>query len=55
MTWAGLKKCNPPNLSFLFVTEAMSWMEKDDVLEANIVCSGATWNMSCFKIRQQVS
>jgi hypothetical protein len=48
MTGTGLKKCSPPNRSFLFVTEAMSWMDNDDVLEANIVWSGATWNMKCI-------
>lgn len=41
MTGTGLKKCNPTNLSLRLVTEAISWMDNDDVLEANIVFSDA--------------
>lgn len=41
ITGAGLKKCKPPNLSFLFVTEAMSWIKSDEVFEVKIVCLGA--------------
>ena len=37
MTATGLKKCRPPNLSPLFVTLAISVMERDEVLLANIV------------------
>jgi len=41
ITGTGLKKCKPPNLSFLFVTEAMSWIESAEVFEVKIVCLGA--------------
>ena len=34
----GLKKCRPPNLSCLFVASAMAFIDRDDVLLANIVC-----------------
>jgi hypothetical protein len=41
ITGTGWKKCRPPNLSFLFVAEAISWMDNDEVFEAKIVCSDA--------------
>jgi len=37
ITGTGLKKCNPPNLSTLFVALAISVIDNDDVLLANIV------------------
>ena len=37
MTGTGLKKCSPPNLSFLSVTLAISVMDREEVLEAKIV------------------
>ena len=39
ITGAGLKKCIPITLSGLFVAEATSVIDKDDVLEAKIVDS----------------
>lgn len=41
ITGTGLKKCKPPNLSLLLVTEAISPMLKELVLEAKIVLAGA--------------
>lgn len=37
----GLKKCKPPKRSCLVVQLAMSVIGKDEVLLANMVCSGA--------------
>jgi hypothetical protein len=41
ITGTGLKKCKPPNLSLLFVAEAISWIDSDEVFDAKIVCPGA--------------
>ena len=45
MTGTGLKKCRPPNLSFLPVTLAISEMEREEVLLANSVVlnEGKKW------------
>lgn len=45
MTGTGLKKCNPTNLSFRFVTEAISVIDNDEVFDAKIVFCGATCNI----------
>ena len=37
ITGTGLKKCRPPNLSFLCVTWAISEIGNEDVLETKIV------------------
>ena len=37
MTGTGLKKCSPPNLSFLSVTLAISVIDKEEVLDTKIV------------------
>ena len=37
MTGTGLKKCSPPNLSFLSVTLAISVIDREEVLDAKIV------------------
>lgn len=37
MTGTGLKKCSPPNLSFLCTALAISVMDKEEVLEAKRV------------------
>ncbi len=37
MTGTGLKKCSPPNLSFLCTALAISVMDRDEVLDANRV------------------
>lgn len=42
MTGTGLKKCSPTNLSLREVTDAISRIGNEDVLEANIVLEGAT-------------
>lgn len=44
ITGTGLKKCRPPNLSFLSVTSAILPIGRDEVLDAKMVCSGAAWN-----------
>lgn len=44
ITGTGLKKWSPTNLSFLFVTDAISVIESEDVLDAKIVCSGAIYS-----------
>ena len=45
MTGTGLKKCNPPNRSNRSgVALAMSVMANEDVFEAKIVFSGATFS-----------
>lgn len=41
ITGTGLKKCNPPNLSFLLVTEAISPIDNELVFEAKSVLGGA--------------
>lgn len=37
MTGTGLKKCSPPNRSFLSVTLAISVIDREEVLEAKMV------------------
>ncbi len=58
MTGTGLKKCNPPNLSFLSgVAEAISPMDRDEVLDAKMVFSGAraSHSLKSFRLSSRFS
>ena len=50
ITGTGLKKCRPANLSSRVEVDAMSAMEREEVLEAKIVCAGATCDTDKFAI-----